>query len=115
MGSARRRPQAGSGPSGPGAMAAPRWRRRASCWTPRRRGAAPRSSPPSPPAEPRAVEGMPPLERVIDEYLTYLRVERGVSPATVRAYGSDLADFAAARGTTAEWASGPEPAQRYLA
>jgi len=61
------------------------------------------------------VEGTPPLERVIDEYLTYLRVERGVSPATVRAYGSDLADFAAARGTTAEWASGPEPAQRYLA
>jgi len=61
------------------------------------------------------VEGTPPLERAIDEYLTYLRVERGVSPATVRAYGSDLADFAAARGTTAEWASGPEPAQRYLA
>jgi len=60
------------------------------------------------------VEGTPPLERAIDEYLTYLRVERGVSPATVRAYGSDLADFAAARGTTAEWASGPEPAQRYL-
>jgi integrase/recombinase XerD len=61
------------------------------------------------------VEGAPPLERAIEDYLAYLRVERGVSPATVRAYGSDLADFAAARGSTAEWASGPEPAQRYLA
>jgi integrase/recombinase XerD len=61
------------------------------------------------------VEGAPPLERAIDDYLVYLRVERGVSPATVLAYRSDLADFAAARGTAAEWASGPEPAQRYLA
>ena len=61
------------------------------------------------------MDGTPPLERAIDDYLVFLRVERGVSPATVRAYGSDLADFAASRGTTAEWASGPEPAQRYLA
>ena len=61
------------------------------------------------------MEGTPPLDRAIDEYLTYLRVERGVSPATIRAYGSDLADFAAARGSAAEWAGGPEPAQRYLA
>jgi integrase/recombinase XerD len=61
------------------------------------------------------VEGTPALDRAIDDYLVYLRVERGVSPATVKAYGSDLADFAAARGSSAEWASGPEPAQRYLA
>jgi integrase/recombinase XerD len=61
------------------------------------------------------VEGAPPLDRAIGDYLTYLRVERGVSPATIRAYGSDLADFAAARGSAADWATGPEPAQRYLA
>jgi integrase/recombinase XerD len=67
------------------------------------------------------VEGTPPaggttgLDRAIEGYLVYLRVERGVSAATILAYGSDLADFAAARGTSAEWASGPEPAQRYLA
>lgn len=61
------------------------------------------------------MEGAPPLERAIDDYLVYLRIERGASPATVKAYGSDLADFAAARGSAAEWASGPEPAQRYLA
>jgi len=57
----------------------------------------------------------PGLDRAIDDYLTYLRVERGVSPATIGAYGSDLADFAAARGSAAEWATGPEAAQRYLA
>ena len=32
--------------------------------------------------------------RAIDDYLTYLRVERGLSPATIRAYRGDLADFA---------------------
>jgi integrase/recombinase XerD len=61
------------------------------------------------------VQGTPQIDRAIDEYLTYLRVERGVSPATIAAYGADLADFAASRGTAAEWARGPEAAQRYLA
>ena len=37
------------------------------------------------------------LDRAIDEYLTYLQVERGLSPATIRAYRADLADFAATR------------------
>jgi integrase/recombinase XerD len=55
------------------------------------------------------------LDRAIDEYLTFLRVERGLAPATLRAYRSDLADFAAARGSGREWAEGPEAAQRYLA
>ena len=59
--------------------------------------------------------GTPPIDVAISDYLTYLRVERGLSPATIRAYGSDLADFAAGRGTAAEWGSGPEAAQRYLA
>ncbi len=55
------------------------------------------------------------LDRAIDDYLTYLRVERGVADATVRAYRSDLVDFAMSRGAAARWASGPEVAQQYLA
>ena len=55
------------------------------------------------------------LDRVIEDYLTYLRVERGVADATIRAYRGDLTDFAMSRGAAARWASGPEVAQRYLA
>jgi integrase/recombinase XerD len=55
------------------------------------------------------------LDRAIDAYLTYLGAERGLAAATIRAYRADLADFAAARGTSREWASGPDAAQRYLA
>jgi integrase/recombinase XerD len=57
----------------------------------------------------------PPLERAIEDYLTYLRVERGLSPATIRAYRGDLADFAAGRGVAASWAAGPDAARRHLA
>ena len=57
----------------------------------------------------------PPLDRAIDDYLAYLRVERGLSAATIRAYRGDLGDFAAARGSGIEWAAGPDAAQRYLA
>ncbi len=55
------------------------------------------------------------LDQVIEDYLTYLRVERGVADATLRAYRADLTDFAMSRGATARWAAGPEVAQRYLA
>jgi integrase/recombinase XerD len=59
----------------------------------------------------------PSLERAIEDYLTFLRVERGLAAATLRAYGADLRDFAASvagrRGTA--WAGSPEPAVRYLA
>jgi integrase/recombinase XerD len=58
---------------------------------------------------------VPSLDRAVDDYLTYLRVERGLSPATIRAYRADLGDFAAARGSGREWAAGPEAARRYLA
>lgn len=34
------------------------------------------------------------LEQTIDEYLAYLRIERGASPNTVEAYAADLADYA---------------------
>jgi integrase/recombinase XerD len=57
----------------------------------------------------------PPLDRAIDDYLAYLHVERGLSPATIRAYRGDLGDFAAARGSGNGWAAGPDAAQRYLA
>jgi integrase/recombinase XerD len=55
------------------------------------------------------------LDRAIDDYLAYLRVERGVADATIRAYRGDLTDFAMSRGAAAGWASGPEVAHRYLA
>ena len=57
----------------------------------------------------------PPLERVIEDYLTYVRVERGLSAATIRAYRADLTAFATEQGVAAEWADGPEPARRHLA
>jgi integrase/recombinase XerD len=56
-----------------------------------------------------------PLERAIEDYLTYLRVERGLSNATLRAYRADLADFAAGRAVDATWADGPDAARRHLA
>ena len=59
--------------------------------------------------------GTPAIGRAIEEYLTFLRVERGLSPATILAYGSDLGDFADARGTADDWARGPDAAVRYLA
>ena len=55
------------------------------------------------------------LDRAIDDFLTYLRVERGLSPATLRAYRSDLEDFAASRGAAAGWDRSEDPAVRYLA
>lgn len=57
----------------------------------------------------------PPLDRAVDDFLTYLRVERGVSPATISAYGIDLRDFAASHGTATDWDKSPEAAVRYLA
>ena len=55
------------------------------------------------------------LDRAIDDYLTYLRVERGLSPATIRAYRGDLADFAAGDGVASSWADGPDAARGHLA
>jgi integrase/recombinase XerD len=57
----------------------------------------------------------PTIDRAVDAYLTYLTVERGLAAATIRAYRADLADYSDARGTASDWASGPEPALRYLA
>ncbi len=57
----------------------------------------------------------PGIEAAIDGYLAYLRVERGLSQATLEAYRADLEDFAMSRGAAAGWSAGPEVAQRYLA
>ena len=55
------------------------------------------------------------LEAAIDGYLTYLHVERGLSPATIRAYRSDLTDFAASRGVGRAWSASADVAIDYLA
>ena len=55
------------------------------------------------------------LGPAVDEYLTYLRVERGLAPATIRAYRTDLADFAASRGVQRSWSGSPDAAVGYLA
>src|SRR6476661_10872664 len=55
------------------------------------------------------------LDAVIDGYLTYLHVERGLAPATIRAYRGDLHDFAASRGVGRAWAASPDAAVDYLA
>jgi len=60
------------------------------------------------------------LADAIGQYLVYLRVERGLSPRTLSAYGSDLAGFSASlRGTSSPrgaeaWARSADPAHRYL-
>ena len=63
----------------------------------------------------RALPVAPDLDGAIEEYLAYLRVERGCAEATLAAYRADLADFAMSRGAARDWAAGPEVAQRYLA
>lgn len=55
-----------------------------------------------------------PLETAIGEYLTYLRVERGLSEATLRAYRTDLLDFAASKDAAKTWAASAEVPVRYL-
>jgi integrase/recombinase XerD len=55
------------------------------------------------------------LMRAIDAYLDFLRVERGLSEATVSAYGSDLRAFAASSAGTAAWQDSAGPARDYLA
>jgi integrase/recombinase XerD len=57
----------------------------------------------------------PELDRAIADFIAYLRVERGVSPATIRAYTGDLRDYAAVAGTGNAWSSSADPAVSYLA
>ena len=54
------------------------------------------------------------LQAAIADYLVHLRVERGLAPATLRAYGGDLAAFSADPGVAHGWDRSVEPATRYL-
>ena len=63
------------------------------------------------PAEPAAWP-CPDLDAAIDDYLTYLHVERGLAPATIRAYRADLRDFEASRGVSRAWAARPGRGRR---
>jgi integrase/recombinase XerD len=56
----------------------------------------------------------PDLAAATEAFLVHLRVERGLSPATLSSYGSDLAHFARSPGA-AEWGSSPGAAIDYLA
>ena len=55
------------------------------------------------------------LPGTVDGYLTYLHVERGLAAATIRAYRADLADFAASRDVSRDWAASADAAVGYLA
>jgi len=55
------------------------------------------------------------LDRAIEAYLDFLRVERGLAEATVRAYSTDLRGFAEAARNDDEWARSATSARQYLA
>ena len=107
-------------PRGPDRRARPdaRWRR-GRCRDPGQRARAPRPrrglARRGRPGRLRPTRRVPDLAAATDDYLTYLRVERGLAPATIRAYRADLNDFAASRGVTRGWAGSPDPAVGYLA
>jgi integrase/recombinase XerD len=69
--------------------------------------------------EPTASGGAPPgagsLDRAIEDYLTYLRVERGLAERSIAAYRGDLSAFARSKGVDRHWNRSSEPAVRYLA
>lgn len=54
------------------------------------------------------------LQAAIADYLVHLRVERGLAPATLRAYGGDLAAFSSDPVVAHGWDRSVEPATRYL-
>jgi len=49
-----------------------------------------------------------------DAYADYLRVERGLAAATIRAYDTDLRLFGRDAPDVGRWATSPEPARDYL-
>ncbi len=77
-----------------------------------RRGAA-RSSRPA--ERGSGTETAATLDAVVEDYLSYLAVERGLAPATIRAYRGDLADFSSAPGVGDAWARSPDAVVAYLA
>jgi len=61
------------------------------------------------------VAGPPGLLAALDAYLDHLRVERGLSGATIRAYDGDLRGFAASATALGDWASDADVARGHLA
>ena len=55
------------------------------------------------------------LSAALDTYLDHLRVERGLSAATIRAYDSDLRAFGSQAPGIERWRTEPEPALAHLA
>jgi integrase/recombinase XerD len=56
------------------------------------------------------------LDRAIEDYLSYLHVERGLADATIRAYRGDLRDFQRELGNgEVAWDRSADAAVRYLA
>jgi integrase/recombinase XerD len=97
---------AGAAPSGKGAGPAER----------RTQSSAAAASPAvaAPGAARRPSQAEDRLDAAIEEFLNQLRVERGLSEATLTAYRSDLADFSASRGAAAAWDASADVAIRYL-
>ena len=75
----------------------------------------PRRGAPASPGLAEPVRPLADLPGTIDDYLTCLHVERGLAPATIRAYRADLADFAASRDVSRDWATSADAAVGYLA
>ena len=55
------------------------------------------------------------LSAALETYLDHLRVERGLSAATIRAYDTDLRAFGSQAPGVERWATDPEPALSHLA
>ncbi len=56
----------------------------------------------------------PDLAAASAAFLQHLRVERGLSPATIAGYGADLADFGRSAEARTGWATAPDAALDYL-
>jgi integrase/recombinase XerD len=54
------------------------------------------------------------LVAAVDAYCHYLRVERGLAAATIRAYATDLRLFGSLAPSITRWGTSPEPAREYL-
>ncbi len=67
-----------------------------------------------PPQPARDGEPPPDLVAAISAYADYLRVERGLAAATIRAYDTDLRLFGRDAPGIEGWARSPEPARGYL-
>jgi len=55
------------------------------------------------------------LAATVAGYLDFLRVERGLAPATLAAYATDLRDFGRNQRAPSAWRDGPLAAREYLA